>query len=84
MKKILILTTNRADYSKLETIINIIHNIDKINMYLVVSGTHLLTDFGQTDLNINFLMFDVKFKLDHLRSCPQGSRHKFLGILKKS
>jgi len=57
MKKILILTTNRADYSKLEPIIEILINHNNINHYLVVSGSHLLTDYGNTYKNIKFPIY---------------------------
>tara|TARA_B100000902_G_scaffold364861_1_gene385211 strand:- start:5590 stop:6693 length:1104 start_codon:yes stop_codon:yes gene_type:complete len=69
MKKILILTTNRADYSKLEIIINIIHNIDKINMYLIVSGTHLLMDFGQT---YKYIKYPIYKKINTLVNCEDN------------
>jgi len=57
MKKILILTTNRADYYKLEPIINVINNESNLKMYLVVSGSHLLTDYGNTYLNIEYPIY---------------------------
>ena len=57
MKKILILTTNRADYSKLEPIIEILVNNNNIEPYIVVSGSHLLTDYGNTYKDINFPIY---------------------------
>ena len=57
MKKILILTTNRADYSKLEVIIDIVHRNNNIKLYLIVAGSHLLTDYGNTCQNIKYPIY---------------------------
>lgn len=57
MKKILVLTTNRADYSKLEQVINILYKNKKIQLYTVVSGSHLLTDYGSTYKNIKYPIY---------------------------
>lgn len=69
MKKILILTTNRADYSKLEIIIDIIHKVEQINMYLIVSGSHLLTDFGNSYKNIKYPIYE---KINTLINCEDN------------
>jgi len=69
MKKILILTTNRADYSKLECIIDIIHKNKNTELYLTVAGSHLLTDFGNSYKNIKYPIYK---KINTLINCEDN------------
>ena len=55
--RILILTTNRADYHKLEKIIDFFYNSKKYKLYLIVSGCHLLTDYGMTWKDIKYPIY---------------------------
>ena len=48
MKKILIVTERRADYSKFRPVLNEIKKSKKLDYYLVVTGSHLLKDNGLT------------------------------------
>ena len=57
MKKIIVLTSNRADYYKLEPIIDSIYNNKKTQLYLIVTGCHLLKDYGNTYKNIKYPIF---------------------------
>jgi UDP-hydrolysing UDP-N-acetyl-D-glucosamine 2-epimerase len=68
-KKILILTTNRSDYSKLECIINIIYKNKNTKLYLIVSGSHLLTDFGNSYKNIKYPIYK---KINTLVNCEDN------------
>ena len=52
--KVLVLTTNRADYFKLENIIEFLYKSKKYELYLIVSGCHLLSDYGNTWKNIRY------------------------------
>lgn len=82
MKKILILTTNRADYYKLEPIINVIYNHNDIKMYLIVSGSHLLTDYGNTYKNINYPIYKKINTLINVEDNKFMSESISLGTLK--
>jgi bifunctional UDP-N-acetylglucosamine 2-epimerase / N-acetylmannosamine kinase len=57
MIKICIVTCNRAEYYKLEPIINLIHNSQLYELYLIVVGSHLVYDHGNTVDMINFPIY---------------------------
>ena len=61
MKKICIFTNNRADYNKLEPIINYIHNDNNFELYLIVYGSHLIYDYGNT---INMIKYPIYEKIN--------------------
>ena len=82
MKKILILTTNRADYYKLESIIDIIYNHNNIKMFLIVSGSHLLTDYGNTYKNINYPIYKKINTLINVEDNKFMSESVSIGLLK--
>lgn len=65
MKKILIITERRADFSRFKPIINIIQKDKNLDYQLVVTGIHLLKKYGYTMKEIkeeNFKIFS-KFKM---------------------
>lgn len=47
-KKILIVTERRADYSKFRPILHAIKNSKNLDYYLIVTGSHLLKEYGNT------------------------------------
>ena len=47
-KKILFVTTSRADYGVCKNLIYLFQSSKKIKFYLIVSGTHLKENFGNT------------------------------------
>ena len=47
-KKILVLTTNRSDYGLFRNLIQGINKIKKLDLKLVVAGSHLLKNYGHT------------------------------------
>ena len=47
-KKILIVTERRADYSKLRPVIRAIKQSSKLDYFLIVTGSHLLKEYGYT------------------------------------
>ena len=47
-KKILVLTTNRSDYGLFRSLIQSIKKIQKLDLKLVVAGSHLLKNYGHT------------------------------------
>ena len=70
MKKILIITERRADYSKFRQILFEIKKSKKLDYFLVVSGSHLLKKHGYTineikkdgfKISKSFNMYDEKF-----------------------
>ena len=48
MKKIMIVTSTRADYGLLRPVIRRVADSDKLTLSLVVTGTHLLKEYGET------------------------------------
>lgn len=59
-RKILFITERRADYSRLKPIMKAVHQSDKLELQLLVTGMHLLKNFGET---INVIKKDG-FKID--------------------
>ena len=47
-RKILIVTERRADYSKFRPVINEIKKSKKLDYQLIVTGSHLLKEHGNT------------------------------------
>lgn len=58
MKKVCVVTTTRADYGLLKKLIMLINSDEKLSLCLMVTGTHLLTEFGMT---INEILEDSLF-----------------------
>tara|TARA_B100000579_G_scaffold317640_1_gene267210 strand:+ start:969 stop:2108 length:1140 start_codon:yes stop_codon:yes gene_type:complete len=72
MKKILIITERRADFSRFKPIIKLIQKERKLDYQLIVTGIHLVKKYGYTIKEINkekfkifskFKMFDSKYFL---------------------
>ena len=70
MKKILIITERRADFSRFKPIIKLIQKDKKLDYQLIVTGLHLVKKYGYTVNEINkdkfkifskFKMFDNKY-----------------------
>ena len=70
MKKILIITERRADFSRFKPIIKLIQKDKKLDYQLIVTGLHLVKKYGYTVNEINkdkfkifskFKMFDDKY-----------------------
>ena len=47
-KKVLIVTERRADYSKFRPILKAMKQSSKLEYYLIVTGSHLLSEYGHT------------------------------------
>ncbi len=52
MRKICIVTGNRADYSRLKSVISAVGENPDLELILIASASHLLDDFGKTINNI--------------------------------
>ena len=63
MKNICFITTTRADYGLLKPLIYIIKTVKKYNLILLVTGTHLLEEFGNTYLDIEN-DFEINYKIN--------------------
>ena len=70
MKKILLVTERRADYSRFKEILKEINNEDTLKYVLIVTGIHLEKSFGKTineiindgfKISYKFKMFDKKY-----------------------
>ena len=48
MKKIIVFTSARSEYGLLKGVIHEVANSNKLQLQLLVSGTHLSADFGMT------------------------------------
>jgi len=52
MKKIVFITGTRADYGKIKSVITKLNKCDKFEIYIYVTGMHLLKEYGSTYLEI--------------------------------
>ena len=62
MRKVLIVTERRADYSRFKPILKLIDKSDILDYDLVVTGIHLLEKYGKTINEIKydgFKIFDI-------------------------
>ena len=62
MRKILIVTERRADYSRFKPILSLIEKSKELDYNLVVTGIHLLEKYGNTIEEIKsdgFKIFDT-------------------------
>lgn len=67
-RKILFITERRADYSRLKPIMKAVQKSKKLEMYLVVTGMHLLKDFGETKKVIQNDGFKINAKIPMFKS----------------
>ena len=63
IKKILVFTCNRAEYSKLEPIIKYLNDSINFELKLIVVGSHLLRDYGFTE---RFINYKIDYKINTL------------------
>lgn len=67
MKKIMIVTSTRADWGLLQPVAKRIKDSDKLSLCLVATGTHLLPQFGNTISEIENAGFEVSHKVDIMK-----------------
>lgn len=82
VKKICIITTTRAEYGLLSRIINLIKNSSKLELYLIIGGTHLSEKYGNTITDIDLKNIENYFFIDYLdeednKLCISNSMAKF-------
>jgi len=88
-KKILFITATRADFGKLKSLIKITKKSNKFFVYIVVTGMHMISKFGNTHQEIDkfFKSNIIKFKNqkfgDNLETVLTNTTEKFSKIVKK-
>ena len=63
-KKIIFVTSTRADFGKLKSLINIIKTKKEFEVFIVITGMHMLKKFGSTYIEVikSFKSNIIKFK----------------------
>ena len=88
-KKILFITATRADFGKLKSLIKITKKSNKFFVYIIVTGMHMISKFGNTYQEIDkfFKSNIIKFKNqkfgDNLETVLTNTTEKFSKIVKK-
>ena len=88
-KKILFITATRADFGKLKSLIKITKKSNKFFVYIIVTGMHMISKFGNTHQEIDkfFKSNIIKFKNqkfgDNLETVLTNTTEKFSKIVKK-
>ena len=67
MKKIMVVTSTRADYGLLRPVIKRIHDSDKLELCLVATGTHLMGKYGNTVEEIEKDGFPIAHRIDIMK-----------------
>jgi len=83
-KKILIVTERRADYSKFRPILKEIQKSKKLDYYLVVTGSHLLKEYGLTINEIKKDGFKISKKFSMYENIKDDSGAKMTLALSKA
>lgn len=85
LKKITIFTGSRADYSLLKPLISLFKEDEEIDLNLIVSGSHLSREFGNTWKEIKKDGFNINFKIRILTKSdsPSGILESMSNGLKK-
>lgn len=73
MKKICVVTATRAEYGLLRNVIRRIQEDEELELCLIVTGTRLLNEYGNTIDEIIEDGFEIKEKIPILRSDVQGT-----------
>lgn len=64
IKKICVVTSSRADFGQLYWLIDRINKDSQLTLQLVVTGSHLSSDFGNTVLEISHSGFKIEREID--------------------
>ena len=83
-KKILIITERRADYSKFRPLIKEIEQSSKLDYFLIVTGSHLLKEYGQTIRDIKKDGFKITAKFQMYNKQKDDSGREMVSALGKS
>ena len=63
MRKICVITNNRADYSRLKTLLRALKERQEIELLLFVIGSHLLSNYGETIKEIEKDGFTIAYRM---------------------
>lgn len=88
-KKILFITATRADFGKLKSIISTIKKSKKFKVHIVVTGMHVLKEFGSTYTEVtksfgkNIIKFPNQKIGDNINTILSNTINEFLDIFLK-
>lgn len=81
MRKICVITGTRANYGRLKTVMNAIINHPKLELKLIVTGMHLIPEFGYTVTEVEKDGYTIDARVDmHLSNDTGASMCKSLGL----
>ena len=81
MRKICVITGTRANYGRLKTVMNAIINHPKLELKLIVTGMHLIPEFGYTVTEIEKDGYTIDARVDmHLSNDTGAGMCKSLGL----
>lgn len=81
MRKICVITGTRANYGRLKTIMNAIINHPELELKLIVTGMHLIPEFGYTVTEIEKDGYTIDARVDmHLSNDTGAGMCKSLGL----
>lgn len=81
MRTICVITGTRANYGRLKTVMNKITNHKELSLKLIVTGMHLVPEFGYTVTEIERDGYKIDARVDmHLSNDTGASMCKSLGI----
>ena len=65
VKKIIFVTSTRADFGKLKSLIKILKTRKEFKVYIVITGMHVMPTFGNTYIEVTkfFRSKVIKFKI---------------------
>ncbi len=67
MKKIMVVTSTRADYGLLRPVVKRIYDSEKLDLCLVATGTHLMEKYGNTVEEIEKDGFPIAHRIDIMK-----------------
>ena len=86
-KKILFVTGTRADFGKLKSIIKLVKLNKKFNVFIAITGMHLLKEYGSTYTEVKKVLKNIyKFKNqsigNNLETILKNTIEKFSKLVK--
>ena len=90
MKKIIFITSTRADFGKIKSIITETKKSNQFKVTIVVTGMHMLKEYGNTYTEVkktfgnNLIKFKNQKNGDHLNEILANTTKKLSSIIKKN
>ena len=88
-KKVIFLTSTRADFGKIKSLIKITKNNKNFEVYIVITGMHVISKFGNTYIEVlksfkkNTIIFKNQKENDKLEKILSNTVNKFSKIVNK-